>query len=227
MERLTTCFFGVVGFLSWVFGYPPRNYPPIDENNRKTVVLLGDSLIYITVEGFGLINLIRDRSQYARNMNFINAGVNGDCISGIRKRLRRMLGPIRHSEVLFIMFWDSDFCNLNDHCASSRPSLLSAYRRDVSFVVESILAEGHALALCSPGLLPDPRQDRVIEEFSSINRELASTLSVKFVDVRTPLHELHLSGLSPTVDGEHLNQVGAAVVAGLFATCINDWVAES
>jgi lysophospholipase L1-like esterase len=178
-------------------------------------------LINITARGFGLVEKIRKKTT--AECNFVNAGINGDTITGMRQRLGPILQMVSGRRTMLILFWDTD---IEDRNAGST-SLQKSYEQNLTRVITSITEAGHTAVISSPGLMPDPSKSGVLDEYKEINRRVAESLKCIFLDMRSPMLESLASGKVPTVDGQHLSETGAEIAAGLFAQAIDVWLRKT
>lgn len=199
------------------------------------VVLLGDSLINLPYQDFHLAQLIQ---SYFPNtaLELINAGVNGNTIKDIQKRLKTDV--LDQNPDAVILFWDSDLSK-NEVDTLELPETQQDYSKTLREVIAAIMAKTPYIAICSPGLLGEPGslfnvkrydgKDPVLDLYRDINRMISAECGVDFIDMRSALFNA-IPALWPfqrwcvTTDGEHPNEKGTKVEAAQFAPVINKWL---
>jgi lysophospholipase L1-like esterase len=172
------------------------------------VLCLGDSLTEGTV-GVGFIPFLE---QMLPDNEYVNLGVNGETIDGLRHRMERMASRTRGdtaivwigtNDVLMYPDWD-------DHA--------TAAARDYETILRLAKARADRL-LAVPPLLADPALAREHRQSYSTATDLVRVLSVKvgaaYLDIQAAF--AHHSGTEFTIDGAHLNSAGARLVAEVLA----------
>jgi lysophospholipase L1-like esterase len=203
------------------------------------IVFVGDSLVHRSARDHGLLDRIREdlvRSHPSRTFEVVEAGVNGDRIADIRARLERdVLDQRPHAVVLY---WDSDVSDVDERKMTRDEvgKVRAAYEADLRVVIHRLVASGAHVVMSGPTLIGErPRRrnekDGQLDAYRGINRRVASSLKIEYIDTRqaffagrpagAPLDVDH--GLL-TEDGEHLNDLGAVVVQSLFVRAIDAWL---
>jgi lysophospholipase L1-like esterase len=209
----------------------------------ERVVFVGDSLVNRSAQDHGLLNTVRralERSHPGAALDLVNAGVNGDCIADIRKRLADDVLALRPAVV--VLYWDSDAADVEDDDESPARSraLRASYERDLDAVLATLRGATSHVIVSGPTLLGErPRgrnpKDHVLDAYAEVNRRLCHAHHAVWVDTRQAafqwLHENargqdRESGLL-TEDGEHLNQAGADLVADRMATALGHWLSRA
>lgn len=98
------------------------------------IILFGDSLVNIPFKNFGLSEKIRAKFP-EKNLEIINAGVNGHTISYLRARLDKDVLSLQPNAVLLL--WDSDVSNFNVETLDSA-EIKRQYEEDINYVLNSL-----------------------------------------------------------------------------------------
>ena len=230
--------------------------PPFSEDSRRhrpfRLALMGDSMVIDPEwQHFGLQRGIQQHLPQYR-INFTNIGRNGarmlhariDIDAHIFNRsssLSRQYGGRFPDGV--ILSCDSDISDEDfDHDALNGTYLevRRKYAEDLAYVINVTVSHGVFIALTSPGgifkegwfLAPDTLRFRhkaaAFADYSSLNRQIASTFNIPYIDLATPFRQaipwyrLAYSGCV-TRDGEHPNQHGVDIMSLAFAAVVNEW----
>ena len=177
------------------------------------ILCLGDSLTEGTV-GVGFIPFLE---ELLPGNTYVNLGVNGDTIAGLRRRAERMQQRgdaavvwIGTNDVLMYPDWD-------DHAESAAADYEALLR---------LAAARAGRVLAVPPLLADPALVREYQRSYSGATVLVRTLSVSgpcsslsvrvsFVDIQAAFARFPGTGF--TIDGAHLNNAGARLAAETIA----------
>jgi len=118
----------------------------------RTIVLLGDSLIYKPCTQHNLIGLLTAGLPNG-SYTFSNQGRNGCTVSCILDYVTPVLQQYKPAGV--ILYWDSDVSNINESTMSNEAitELRANYSDDVFRLCREILSTGALLALAGPGVL--------------------------------------------------------------------------
>ena len=166
----------------------------------------------------------------------IDASSNGDRIADIRSRLDRDVLSLHPSAV--VLYFDSDVSKVDDvrMTDQARHSVRSAYERDLRDVLGRLSAARVRVFLSGPTLIGErPRgfndKDLQLDAYRRINRRIASSLKVTYIDTRRIFLARRPAGTPPDVDrglltedGEHLNEHGAIVAGELFVRSLDAWL---
>ena len=191
------------------------------------VVLFGDSLIRRSFEQHSLAAKIESRLQY--KVGFVNEGVEADTIA----RMYYRVGPIvskllsrRLFPMAVLILWDSDVSDVNEDIlnAAQIKALRKNYTTKLRLLLKKLLTTGAYIAVSGPGILGSYWKTSMLEDYREMNRQVCEELHVSYIDVRNALlEEESRSGSEVTTDGEHLNDLGTAVIAEVFAAEIEKW----
>lgn len=235
MDLLRLSFHGVTGF----FDKPP----PIDklnlfENPCKDgqVLLLGDSLINITLKSYDLITKIKSFTKFNYDLDYINLSRNGNTIQDLRNRFEAILIHLeqlpeeKRSNILLIMFWDSDITNLSAKSYNvSKKDVQQKYTNNLVFILNKCRDLGIKVNVMGPGLLETDAKQGFMEDICNLNKFICSKHGADYGNIRRTFLDAE-NGTSETsskkkvtVDGEHLNEEGAIVAAQVFAAAIDRW----
>ncbi len=203
------------------------------------IVFVGDSLVRRSEADHAMLAAVRRelaRRHPSLNLEVVDASVNGDRIADISDRL--------DSDVLFlhpaavVLYFDSDVSNVDDvrMSESERRAVRAAYERDLRDVLTRLVAAGVRVFLSGPTVIGErPRglngKDPQLDAYRRMNRRIASSLKVAYIDTRRLFFAKRPAGASPTLDrglltedGEHLNQHGADVAGDLFVRSLDAWL---
>jgi len=170
------------------------------------VLCLGDSLTEGTV-GVGFIPFLE---ELLPGNTYVNLGVNGDTIAGLRRRAERMQQRgdaavvwIGTNDVLMYPDWD-------DHAESAAADYEALLR---------LAAARAGRVLAVPPLLADPALAREYQRSYSgatvLVRDSSVLVRAVFVDIQVAF--ARFPGTEFTIDGAHLNNAGARLAAEVVA----------
>ncbi len=206
---------------------PPVRGPATPGVQR--IVFVGDSLVNRSDQEFSLLTRVREvveRNQPGVSLETINAGVNGDLISAIRARLQRDVLALAPAAV--VLYWDSDAVDAES--PEDSPERVAgrrlAYERDLDAVLRLLTAATPLVVVAGPTLAGERRhgrnlKDHVLDTYAAINHRCCLARRATWVDTRRAAfrwlrreagRDRGESGRL-TVDGEHLNAAGVALVA--------------
>ena len=170
------------------------------------VLCLGDSLTEGTV-GVGFIPFLE---ELLPGNTYVNLGVNGDTIAGLRRRAERMQQRgdaavvwIGTNDVLMYPDWD-------DHAESAAADYEALLR---------LAAARAGRVLAVPPLLADPALAREYQRSYSgatvLVRDSSVLVRAVFVDIQVAF--ARFPGTEFTIDGAHLNNAGARLAAEVLS----------
>lgn len=218
-----------------VFGFGRKR--TVESQKVTRVVLFGDSLINKPFNWYDFGDMIRSRLP-ENPTEFINEGQNGNTILSMRNRLDSALA---HDGDAVIMFWDSDVSDIDETVLTYEEvvELRARYVANLRYVVNATLnyPTVRFLAIAGPGLLGEgpillsPRfrgKDPMLDAYLALNEAVAAEFGVPYINARHALQNAlpsfwPLNRWYVTIDGEHLNLRGTAVIADLFATALRQW----
>ena len=184
----------------------------------------------------GLLQQVRSLLQRAhpgRTFELVNAGVNGDCIAGIRARLVGDVSSLQPSAV--VLYWDSDAADVEapDDPPERVAHLRAAYERDLAAVLDGLRGLTPRVVVSGPTLMGERTQgenpkDAVLDAYADINRHLCRLHHATWVDTRRAAFRWLRQHAAPpqesgrlTVDGEHLSATGVELVAARLAAALS------
>jgi lysophospholipase L1-like esterase len=202
-------------------------------------VFVGDSLVHRSAADHGMLRSVREtlaRRHPSHTIEVVDAGINGSRIADIRERLARDVLDLHPHAV--VLYWDSDVSDVDETAlnASERQTLRAAYEVDLRTVCSRIQASGAYVAMSGPTLIGErPRRrnpkDAELDAYRAINRRIASSLKIPYIDTRRALFARRPAGTPLDVargllteDGEHLNARGVFVVESLFVEALDGWL---
>ena len=203
------------------------------------VVFVGDSLIHRSAEDHGMLDAVARelaRRHPALQFEMVDAGVNGNMIADIQARLDDDVIALAPAAV--VLYWDSDVSDVDEsHMSTSEVAAQRvAYRGVLQDVVTRLVASGTHVIVSGPTLIGEaPRgtnpKDGMLDEYRRINRAVARSVSVPYIDTRRAFLEQLKGQLAAgqdrkplTEDGEHLNAAGAALAQQQFVAALDWWL---
>jgi lysophospholipase L1-like esterase len=214
---------------------------PPDGRPEKRIVFVGDSFVHRSLKGHGVLDALRDelgRLHPAYSLSVIDAGVNGNRIGDILERLDRDVLEERPDAV--VLYWDSDVSDVDERGMTPAEvrELRASYERDLRQVLSRLLASGAFVIMSGPTLIGERphghnAKDAQLDAYRRINRRVARSLGIRYVDTRRAFFAARPPGTPADVskgllteDGEHLNQQGALLVQKMFAEALNNWLSH-
>jgi lysophospholipase L1-like esterase len=203
------------------------------------IVFVGDSLVHRSARDHGLLDRIRKdlvRSHPSRTFEIVEAGVNGDRIADIRARLDHDVLDLRPDAV--VLYWDSDVSDVDERTMTPDGvrQVRAAYEADLRAVIDRLVASGAHVVVSGPTVIgerPHRRNERDVQldAYRHINRRVALSLKIEYVDTRQTFFARRPAGAPPDVDhglltedGEHLNDLGVEIAQSLFVRAIDAWL---
>lgn len=212
---------------------------PLSSSQTVRIVFVGDSLIRHPAREYGMLDRIRDDLAALhpdRGFEVVDASVNGDRIADIYARLERDVVS-RHPDAV-VLYWDSDVSDVDEDrkTPGEVKQLRAAYEGALLAVASRLLVSGAHVVMSGPTVIGEqPRRlnkkDAQIAAYRAINRRVASSLKIAYVDSRRAFLARRpaaapasaASGLL-TEDGEHPNAIGAGVLRTLFVRALDGWL---
>ena len=166
----------------------------LDAGNKSTirVVFIGDSLIRRSQVYFKMldqITAILEANHPSVRFELINKGIDGDRISWINDRLEA--DTISLNPEIAVVLWDSDVSDIDETLLSSveRYLLHKTYRWNLQTVIGRLQSAGIDVMVSGPVLLGERpkgqnRDDKKLEYYCRINREVAGEMGVEYIDLR-------------------------------------------
>jgi lysophospholipase L1-like esterase len=242
-NRRFCCLLAVAAWTTLAVACAPVSSPRLTEGVQPVtrIVFVGDSLIHRAEADYSMIAVVRDelaQRHPSLNLEIVDASVSGDRIADIRDRLDRDVLSLHPAAVL--LYFDSDVSDVDDLRMSQveRSVHRAAYERDLRSVLSRSIAAGARMFLSGPTLIGErPRgrnaKDLQLDAYRRINRRVASSLKVTYIDTRRAFFAHRPAGASAdldrgllTQDGEHLNEHGAIVAGELFVRSLDQWLSS-
>lgn len=227
--------------VAWLPACSTRSSPPLAPAGipLTRIVFVGDSLVHRSASDYGMLEAIRgDLAVHHPSLpvDVVDAGVNGDRIADIRRRLDADVLGLHPDAV--VLYWDSDVSDVDE--VRMKPdevrTLRAAYEADLQTVLERLAASGAHVIMSGPTLIgerPHPRnpKDAQLDAYRDINRRVTTSLQVQYIDTRRAFHAGRPAGAPAdadrgllTEDGEHLNASGASLARSLFVRALDAWL---
>jgi lysophospholipase L1-like esterase len=198
------------------------------------IVFLGDSITQAGNDhATGYVVLVRKafEEKYGKDVEVIGAGISGNKVPDIQKRLQRDV--LSHKPTLVVIY-----IGINDvwHGESDpkRGTLPEAYREGLEDVITRITDAGARVLLCTPSVIGEKadgsnKNDRRLDEYAGISRSVAKKLKVPVCDLRRSfIEKLKKDNIDNkergvlTPDGVHLNDTGNAFVAKVILESLGE-----
>lgn len=170
------------------------------------VLCLGDSLTEGTV-GVGFIPFLE---ELLPGNQYINLGVNGDTIAGLRRRAERLQ---QRGDAAVVWVGTNDVMVYPDWVDNS-----SAAEEDYRLLLRAVAARVPVVFAVSP-LIAGPEYAKMYEyslgRATEMVRRLSTEAGCRYVDVQSSTG--WRQDREYTIDGAHLNEAGARLVAEVLA----------
>ena len=170
------------------------------------VLCLGDSLTEGTV-GVGFIPFLE---ELLPGNQYVNLGVNGDTIAGLRRRAERLQ---QHGDAAIVWVGTNDVMMYPDWVDNN-----SAAEEDYRLLLRVVSARARVV-FAVPPLVAGPQFAEMYEYSSGRATEMTKRLSeeagCRYVDIQSSF--AGRQGREFTVDGAHLNNAGARLVAEVLS----------
>ena len=198
------------------------------------IILFGDSLIEKPTNLYGMPTSILNRlqSKYPTlSFEMISSGIGGNSISELRARL--CPDVISRQPEAVIMYWDSDISDSSvDYSLSDEG--INAYKRNLNYVIESLIHRVRFLAIAGPELIGElpygqNPKDKCLNLYQDINRNISLSYNITYIDIRQQfLDEDKYKGWDQysgylTIDGEHPSLIGSKIEENLFTQQLIKW----
>jgi lysophospholipase L1-like esterase len=191
----------------------------------ERIVFFGDSITQLGVKPNGYVTLVRDSlaaKHGSLNVEVIGAGISGNKVTDLKKRLQRDVLDKRPT-IVFI------YIGINDVWHWVTPGLKGTSKEDyesgLKEIIGAIQKDGARVVLCTPSVIGEKNdatnpQDAMLNEYSNISRRVAQQTGSRICDLRAAFIE-YLKSHNPsneekgilTVDRVHLNDAGNRFVA--------------
>lgn len=170
------------------------------------VLCLGDSLTEGTV-GTGFVPYLE---EYLPGPEYVNLGVNGDTIAGLRRRAENLSAAAR-GDAAIVWIGTNDVMLLRDWDDSG------AVEEDYRALLRAVAARARTV-FAVPPLIAGPELVRMYDyplgRATEMVRRLSEEAGCRHIDIQASF--AHRPGREFTIDGSHLNDAGARLVAEVF-----------
>jgi isoamyl acetate esterase len=199
--------------------------PAVALKQDDRVVFLGDSITAAAVGKKGYITFIGDHLQATHadlNVNLIGAGVSGNKVPDLQKRLdKAVLAKKPTVVVIYIGINDVWHGETNPERGTSKEK----FEEGLKDIIGKIQTAGARVLLCTPSVIGEKTDggnslDAKLDEYAAISRKVAKDTKVPVCDLRQAFVD-HLKKHNPenkasgilTSDRVHLNEAGNRLVA--------------
>jgi len=169
------------------------------------VLCLGDSLTEGTV-GFGFIPFLR---ELLPDHQYVNLGVNGDTITGLRRRAEQLQ---QRGDAAVVWIGTNDVMMYPDWSNNS------AEEEDYRLLLHAVIARARMVSTLPP-LIAEPEYAKMHEyslgRATEMVRRLSEEAGCRFLDIQPSF--ARRQGREFTIDGAHLNEAGARLVAEVLS----------
>jgi lysophospholipase L1-like esterase len=194
---------------------------PLQQGER--IVFLGDSITQGGAAPGGYVTIVReaiDKQLKDRGVEVIGAGISGNKVPDLEKRLERDVLSKKPTVVVI-------YIGINDvwHSTSGRGTPKDTYEQGLRRLIAQITAAGARVILCTASVIGEKHDgtndlDKMLDEYCEISRRVAADTKVQLLDLRkaflTALKRDNPRNAAKnilTTDGVHLNPVGNRFVA--------------
>jgi lysophospholipase L1-like esterase len=191
--------------------------------NGDRVVFLGDSITQAGVGPNGYVTrfkVLLDASQPDLKVEILGAGISGNRVPDLEKRLERDVLSKKPTVVVI-------YIGINDvwHSQQGRGTPKDEFEAGLKRIIASIQKAGARIVLCTPSVIGEKTDgtnplDKMLEEYSAVSRGIAQETNSQLLDLRRAfLDHLKQSNTENaeknvlTTDGVHLNEAGNRFVA--------------
>ena len=199
---------------------------------QETIVFLGDSITEAGTGESGFITLLAPsvESKFPkRRFNWINAGIAGHRVPDCLKRLEKDV--IARKPTLVVVY-----IGVNDvwKWREGKGTTKGEFEQGLRTIVTRLRKTGARVILATPAVIGESydrsnREDVMLDEYSSVIREISEDTGVRLVDLRREFGsylevnntENRSEGIL-TTDGIHLNARGNKFLAGLFEAPVSE-----
>lgn len=200
-------------------------------NTQDTIVFLGDSITELGARPNGYVDLVSKSIQQThpdKDLNIIGAGVSGNKVPDLLKRLQRDVLS-QDPDLVFI------YIGINDvwHWTKPHPKTklkregtrADDYQAGLQTLVHQIQTANSQVVLCTPTVIseqinPDTPDYQRLEQYAEIVRQVAKDTNSELIDLRKLFIQYlrqnnpnnHAHGIL-TKDGVHMNDAGNTFIA--------------
>ena len=209
---------------SWSQGAAP---PPLKQGDR--IVFLGDSITAGALRADGYITLIKnsiDAACKGMGIETVNAGISGNKVPNLQARLEKDV-LAKKPTIVFIYIGINDVWHWKKQPDGTMKggTPKDAYEAGLKDIIGKIKAAEARVILCTPSTIGEKadgsnERDPMLEEYSSISRNVAKECGVELLDLRQIFIDYEKANNKDnqpkgilTSDGVHLNKEGNKLVA--------------
>jgi len=196
--------------------------PALKLKKGDRIVFLGDSITQAGVDAKGYITLIRKALQDNADVEIIGAGISGNKVPDLQRRLDKDV-LAKKPAIVFIYIGINDVWHGEKNPANGTSK--EKFEAGLKDVIGRITAAGAKVILCTPTVIGEKNDgtnnlDAKLDEYAEISRAVAKELKVPLCDLRK-VFQNYLRKNNPdntgkgilTGDGVHLNDEGNQRVA--------------
>ena len=196
---------------------------PLKKGER--IVFLGDSITQGGGGPKGYVTLVKKALAERHpdlNIEVINAGISGNKVPDLQKRLDRDVLSKKPTLVVIYIGINDVWHGEND---PTRGTSVSKFQDGLKDVISRIKESGARVVLCTPSVIGEKtgganKLDTKLDQYSDVSRRVAKEMKVPLCDLRTAFVG-HLKANNPdnkergvlTGDRVHLNEAGNRLVA--------------
>lgn len=199
---------------------------PVKKGDR--IVFLGDSITQAGAEPKGYVSLVRDsldKNQKNLGITVIGAGISGNKVPDLEKRLDRDVLALKPTKVIIYIGINDVWHGQDD---PARGTLPDRFESGLAGIVERIRKAGAEVILATPSVIGEKsdgtnKLDSKLDQYSKITRKIAKEKNLGLCDLRKAFID-HLITANPknkdagilTSDTVHLNEEGNRFVAAVM-----------
>jgi lysophospholipase L1-like esterase len=194
------------------------------------VIFLGDSITQGGVSPKGYVTLVGKQLQESKkdlNVEIIGAGISGNKVPDLEKRLERDVLSKKPSIVVI-------YIGINDvwHSLNNRGTSKEEFQAGLKRIIDAIQKGGARVVLCTPSVIGEKtdgsnKLDAMLEEYCTISRAVATETKSQLLDLRKAFmdylkkaNDKNQENKILTTDGVHLNDAGNKFVADQMLTAL-------
>ena len=204
-----------------------------------TIVYFGDSITQFGAKPGGYVSLVRETIDQAypdKNINVIGAGIGGNKVTDLQKRVERDV--LSHKPSIVVIY-----VGINDVWHWTKPHPVTKAKREgttaenyaagLREIVDKVQASGATVILCTPSVISEkiaPKDPNyvLLEQYADIVRSVSREKGTHLIDLREKfvsyLTEHNKQGRSKgvlTFDTVHMNSAGNGFIAKHMLNALN------
>jgi lysophospholipase L1-like esterase len=190
---------------------------------KERIVFLGDSITQAGADKGGYVTLVREAIQREHpnwNADIIGAGVSGNKVPDLEKRLRRDVLDKQPTLVVI-------YIGINDvwHSLQNKGTPIDEYEQGLRRIIQQIRDARAKVILCTPSVIGEKtdgsnRLDQMLDQYCDVSRKVAAETDSQVLDLRRSFlahlkthNDTNLASNVLTTDEVHLNADGNQFVA--------------